>query len=81
MLFKTLRKGVLARFIVGAATMVFAIALQPLLHPSLATPPPSPPDAPRFLLSPPSLPLPKKKGLKPRPYSTALIFFLIVNIC
>jgi len=28
MLFKTLRKGVLARFIVGAATMVFAIALQ-----------------------------------------------------
>jgi hypothetical protein len=46
MLFKTLRKGVLARFIVGAAAMVLAIALQPLLHPSLATPPPLPPAVP-----------------------------------
>ena len=48
MLFKTLRKGVLAQFIVGAAAMVFAIALQPSLHHSLATPPPSPPNAPRL---------------------------------
>jgi hypothetical protein len=56
MLFKTLRKGILARFIVGAAAMVFAIALQPLLHPSLATPPPSAPNAPRSLSPLPSLP-------------------------
>ena len=57
MLFKTLRKGVLARFIVSAAAMVFAIALQPLLHPSLATPPPSAPDAPRLSIPLPSSPL------------------------
>ena len=57
MLFKTLRKGVLARVIVGAAVIVFAIALQPLVHPSLATPPPSPPNAPSFSLPLPSLPL------------------------
>ena len=37
MLFKTLRKGVLARFVVGAAAMVFAIALQPLLKPNVTT--------------------------------------------
>ncbi len=57
MRFKTLRKGVFARFIVGAAAMVFAIALQPSLHPSLATPPPSPPNAPRLSIPLPSLPL------------------------
>ena len=57
MLFKSLRKWVLARFIVSAAAMVFAIALQPLLHPSLATPPPSAPDAPRLSIPLPSSPL------------------------
>ena len=57
MLFKTLRKGVLARLIVGAVAMVFAIALQPSYHPSLATPPPSPSDAPSLSLPLPSLPL------------------------